>query len=147
MMISQASAQDAPLQHQEPSVPEPTQITGTEVGVASPNVNVIQPPSTGELIFQNVMMVAIMVTLFFVLFILPQRRRAKEHAQMLSALKKGDKVITGGGLIGTVDKLVNDDEIIIELADGIKVTAVRSTVYMPAPKAKPSKAANDTAKG
>ena len=121
----------------------PPMTTGTTAPVGAPGLP--PPPTTGELVFQNIMMVLIMVALFFVLFILPQRRRAREHAQTLSALKKGDKVITGGGLLGTVDTLVNDEEIVVDLGHGLKVTALRNTIYTPAETAK-TPPANDAKK-
>lgn len=65
---------------------------------------------------------------FYIMVIRPQNKRMQEHRSMLNALAKGDKVVTGGGLIGEVVKLVGDDEIQIKLADGVTVTAVRSTV-------------------
>lgn len=88
-----------------------------------------EAPGAGELIFQNLLVVGVLVALFYVLLILPQQRRFKEHGKMLESLKKGDSVITGGGLIGTVDKIVEgSDEIVINLGD-TKVTALRSTIH------------------
>ena len=60
---------------------------------------------------------------------------------MLAALEKGDRVVTGGGLIGTVEKIVNDDELLVNLGGGVKVTAMRSMITGKT-EAKP---ANDTA--
>ena len=86
-------------------------------------------PGASELIMQNLMVVGVLVFLFYILLIMPQQKRFKEHNKMLNALKKGDKVVTGGGLIGTVEKVIEDkDEIVINLGD-IKVTALRSTIH------------------
>tara|TARA_B100001989_G_C24544145_1_gene469571 strand:- start:182 stop:583 length:402 start_codon:yes stop_codon:yes gene_type:complete len=102
-----------------------------------------EAPSAGEAIFMNLGMIAVLVILFYVLLILPQQRRFKEHSKMLDGLKKGDKVITGGGLIGKVEKVVDDKEIMIDLGNGMKVTALRSTIQGTAdPYLKP--AANDS---
>jgi preprotein translocase subunit YajC len=72
------------------------------------------------------------LTLVFVVFyffvIRPQNKRAQEHRQMIAALQVGDKVVTGGGLIGTVKKVVDDNEIVLELAQGVNVHALRSTI-------------------
>ena len=65
--------------------------------------------------------------IFYVLLIRPQQKRAKEHATQLAGIKKGDEVITGGGLRGRVTK-VSDDEIEVEIAQGVRVRAVKSTV-------------------
>lgn len=99
-------------------------------------------PGATELIMQNLMVVGVLVFLFYILLILPQQRRFKEHSKMLNALQKGDRVVTGGGLIGTVEKIVEgEDEIVINLGD-MKVTALRSTIHQkddPRLSAKPSK--------
>jgi preprotein translocase subunit YajC len=79
---------------------------------------------------------------FYFLLIRPQQQKAKEMKAMLSALKRGDKVVTGGGILGTVSKPPADDsrEIEVEIAQGIKVTVLRETI---ASVVKPQ-AANDT---
>lgn len=87
-----------------------------------------EAPSAAEALAWNIGLVLVLVAMFYVMLILPQQRRFKEHSQMLSALKKGDEVITGGGLIGKVDKLVNDKEVIVDLGNGLKVTALRSSI-------------------
>lgn len=76
----------------------------------------------------NLGFVALVVFAFYMLLIRPQQKRFKEHAEMLGALKKGDKVVTGGGLVGKIDKLVGDKEAVIDLGNGVKVTALRSTI-------------------
>ena len=86
-------------------------------------------PGAGQAFAWNMGLVLVLVILFYVLLILPQQRRFKEHGQMLSALKKGDKVVTGGGLIGKIDKIEDgNDEVVVDLGDGHKVTALRSTI-------------------
>lgn len=85
-------------------------------------------PSTSDAIITQIGMILLLVLLFYVLLILPQQRRFKEHSKMLDKLRKGDKVITGGGLIGRVEKVVNDKEVMIDLGSGLKVTALRSTI-------------------
>lgn len=67
---------------------------------------------------------------FYVMVIRPQNKRMQEHRTMLNALAKGDKVVTGGGLLAEVVKLQGDDEVVLELADGVKVTALRNTIMM-----------------
>src|SRR3954453_17211003 len=65
--------------------------------------------------------------IFYLLMIRPQQRRVKEHQAAISAVKKGDEVITGGGIRGRVTK-VTDDEAEIEIAAGVKVRVVKSTI-------------------
>ena len=66
--------------------------------------------------------------IMYCLIIRPQRQQLKKRNEMLSALRRGDTVVTGGGLVGKVTKVVDDHEVEIDLAGGTKVTAVRSTI-------------------
>ena len=76
--------------------------------------------------------------IFYVLMIRPQQRRAKEHQAELAAVKKGDEVITGGGLRGRVTK-VSEGEVEVELAQGVRVRAITSTLtQVLKPNAKPA---------
>lgn len=70
---------------------------------------------------------AIMILIFYFLLIRPQQRQEKERQEMLSRLKKGDVVITSGGLIGTI-AAVQDKEVHVELADKVKVRVAREDV-------------------
>jgi preprotein translocase subunit YajC len=65
---------------------------------------------------------------FYFLLIRPQQKKMKEHREMLVAVRRGDKVVTGGGIIGTVSKVISDDEIQVEIAEGVKVKIARSTL-------------------
>ncbi len=81
---------------------------------------------------------------FYFLLIRPQQQRQKEMKKMLSELKRGDKVITGGGILGAVTK-VKDNEIEVEIAENTRVTVLRDTITAvvnpkPANDSKPAKA-------
>jgi preprotein translocase subunit YajC len=65
--------------------------------------------------------------IFYLLMIRPQQRRVKEHQAAINAVKKGDEVITGGGIRGRVTK-VTDEEAEVEIASGVKVRVVKSTL-------------------
>ncbi len=65
--------------------------------------------------------------IFYVLMIRPQQRRVKEHQAAIAAVKKGDDVVTGGGIRGKVTK-VSDDEAEVEIASGVRVRVVKSTL-------------------
>ena len=65
--------------------------------------------------------------IFYLLMIRPQQRRVKEHQAAIAAVKKGDEIITGGGIRGRVTK-VSDDEAEVEIAQGVKVRIVKSTI-------------------
>lgn len=122
MLISQALAQDTP------PVPETTSET------AVPGDAALTPPSTQNILIQNVAMIVLLVFMFYFLLIRPQQKRFKEHKLMIDALKPGDKVVTAGGIVGTLDKIIDDTEVVIDLGNGIKVTALRATIQTKAEK-------------
>ncbi|GAA4644174.1 preprotein translocase subunit YajC [Pontixanthobacter gangjinensis] len=78
--------------------------------------------------------------IFWFLIIRPQMKRQKEHQEKVSSMKKGDKVVTAGGLIGKIVK-VDDDYADIEIAQGVRVKAVKNTIGDIIPPA--GQAAND----
>jgi preprotein translocase subunit YajC len=87
------------------------------------------PPTAMESVMWNMGVVLVLVILFYVMLIRPQQRRFREHSEMLAGLKKGDKVIVGGGLIGTIEKITDgDQDVTVDLGNGVKVTAVRSAL-------------------
>ncbi len=65
---------------------------------------------------------------FYFLLIRPQQKRMKSHKEMLNQLRRGDRVVTSGGIIGTVNKLVSDTEVVLEIAEGVRVRVIRSTL-------------------
>ena len=65
---------------------------------------------------------------FYFLLIRPQQKKMKDHKALLGSIRRGDKVVTGGGIMGTVAKVIDDDEITIEISDGVKVRVQRSLV-------------------
>jgi preprotein translocase subunit YajC len=70
---------------------------------------------------------ALIFVVFYFFLIRPQQQKAKEQKTMLAAIRRGDRIVTGGGLIGTVAK-VQDDEVLVDLTEGVRVRVVRSTV-------------------
>ena len=84
-------------------------------------------PSGTAAFFFNIFPLVLVFVIFWFLMIRPQQRRMKEHQAQIAAVKKGDRVVTGGGLIGKVTK-VTDTEVEVELSQGVRVTAVKSTL-------------------
>jgi len=66
--------------------------------------------------------------IFYFLLIRPQQKRMKEHKAMLEAVRRGDRVVTNGGLIGTVVKVASDTELQVEIAEGVRVRVMREMV-------------------
>jgi preprotein translocase subunit YajC len=85
-----------------------------------------QPSGTTSFIVQTLPLVAIFV-IFYLLLIRPQQKRMREHQAAVSAVQKGDEVVTGGGIRGRVIK-VTDDEAEVEIAQGVRVRVVKSTL-------------------
>ncbi len=82
--------------------------------------------------------VLIFVIMYF-LILRPQQKRAKDHTELIKNLRRGDTVITTGGLVGKVTKVVDDDQIEVEIADGVRVRQVRSMVSGVRAKGEPVK--------
>ncbi|WP_417727927.1 preprotein translocase subunit YajC [Roseovarius sp.] len=86
---------------------------------------------------QFIPLILIFAIMYFLL-IRPQQKKLKEHKSMVEALRRGDQVVTQGGLIGKVSKVKDDSEIEVELADGVKVRVVRATIAQVLSKTEPA---------
>lgn len=89
-------------------------------------------PSTGSAIFQVLFLGGLFV-LFYFLAIRPQRKRQKEHTDMIAALAKGDEVVTNAGLLGKVVK-VEDDYVVLKVADNVELRFQKHAVSAVLPK-------------
>lgn len=69
-----------------------------------------------------------MVAVMYFLMIRPQQKKAKQHKALVAAVKRGDQVVTSGGIIGTVAKVRSDTEVELEIAEGVRVRVVRGTI-------------------
>jgi preprotein translocase subunit YajC len=83
-------------------------------------------------------LVAIMV-IFYFLMIRPQQRRMRDHQQMVANIRRGDTVVTSGGLIGKVNKVVDEREVLIEFAENVRMRVVKSSVAEVRVKGEPAK--------
>lgn len=82
---------------------------------------------TGGLFLQMVPFLLIFVVIYF-LILRPQQKRAKEHREMVTSLRRGDVVVTSGGLVGKVSKVIDDVEVQVEIAEGVRVKLVRQMI-------------------
>ena len=80
----------------------------------------------GSGIGQFIPLILIFVIFYFFL-IRPQQKKVKEHKAMGESLKRGDKVVTSGGITGTVERLIDNDKVEVEIAENVKVEIVKST--------------------
>ncbi|MGR3759685.1 preprotein translocase subunit YajC [Roseobacteraceae bacterium NS-SX3] len=91
----------------------------------------------GGAIAQFLPLILIFVIMYFLL-IRPQQKKMKEHQAMVQGLRRGDQVVTQGGLIGKVAKVKEDNEVEVELAEGVKVRVVKSTIAQVLNKTEPA---------
>jgi preprotein translocase subunit YajC len=92
----------------------------------------------GDLMTQLLPFVLIFVIMYF-LILRPQQKRVKAHQEMVKNVRRGDTVVTSGGLVGKVTKVIDDDQIEVEIADGIRVRQVRAMVSDVRAKGEPVK--------
>tara|TARA_B100000963_G_C22632515_1_gene675727 strand:- start:12 stop:296 length:285 start_codon:yes stop_codon:yes gene_type:complete len=81
----------------------------------------------GSGIAQFIPLILIFVIFYFFL-IRPQQKRVKDHKLMVDNLKRGDEIITSGGIIGTIDRVMEDDRIEVIISENVKVQIIRSTI-------------------
>jgi preprotein translocase subunit YajC len=81
----------------------------------------------GQGIAQFIPLILIFVIFYFFL-IRPQQKRVKDHKAMVSSLKRGDEIITSGGIIGTIEKVMEDDRIEVNIGENVKVQIIKSTI-------------------
>lgn len=97
------------------------------------------PAGGGDLIMQLLPFLLIFVIIYF-LILRPQQKRAKAHREMVAAVRRGDTLVTSGGLVGKVAKVVDEHEVLLEIAEGTKVRIVRSMIQEVRVKGEPAKA-------
>ncbi len=89
--------------------------------------------------FTSFIPLILIFAIMYFLLIRPQQKKAKDHQAMVAALRRGDQVVTSGGLIGKVVRVKDEaNEIEVELAEGVKVRVVRSTVAQVLSKTEPA---------
>lgn len=90
-----------------------------------------------ESLGQFVPLILVFLVMYFFL-LRPQQKKMKEHKAMLEALRRGDKVVTGGGILGTIVKVGPDDEVTVEVADGVRLRVLRSSITAVTAKTEPA---------
>ena len=92
----------------------------------------------GGMLMSLLPFVLIFVIMYF-LILRPQQKRVKAHAEMVKNVRRGDTVVTNGGLIGRVTKVVDDDQVEIEIAEGVRIRHMRSMLSDVRAKGEPVK--------
>lgn len=97
-----------------------TSAVSTSATAAAPGAG--EPSAIGA-----AMPLILIFVVFYFLLIRPQQKRLRQHDEMVKSLRRGDKVVTGGGVIGTVSK-VEDDVLVLEIAPDVKIRVMRDTI-------------------
>ena len=87
--------------------------------------------------FEALLPLVLIFVVFYFLLIRPQQKKQKHHKEMLGAIRRGDRVVTGGGIVGTVTKVIDDKELAVEITDGVKVRVQRALVASVISKTEP----------
>src|SRR5262245_16267577 len=98
-----------------------------------------QAPGGGSDFLIQLMPIILMFVIFYFLLLRPQQQRMKHHREMVANIRRGDTVVTSGGIIGKVTKVKDDGEIEVEIADNTRVRVIRSTVAEVRVKGEPAK--------
>lgn len=85
------------------------------------------PGGSGDFLI-SIMPFALIFVIIYFLIIRPQQKRVKQHQEMIAGIRRGDTVVSGGGLVGKVTKLVDDREVQIEISEGVKVKIIRQMI-------------------
>ncbi|MBS4084402.1 MAG: preprotein translocase subunit YajC [Rhizobiales bacterium] len=96
------------------------------------------PAGGSDMLVSLLPFIAIFVIMYF-LILRPQQKRVKAHTEMVKNLRRGDTVITNGGVIGKISKVIDDHEVEVEIADGVKIRQVKQMVTEVRAKGEPVK--------
>jgi preprotein translocase subunit YajC len=96
-----------------------------------------QSGDTASALSSFIPLILIFAIMYFLL-IRPQQKKVKEHRAMVEALRRGDQVVTQGGIVGKVTKVKDDGEIMVEIADGVQVRVIKGTVAQVLSKTEPA---------
>ena len=98
---------------------------------------------TNSMLISLLPFILIFVIMYF-LILRPQQKKVKDHAEMVKNIRRGDTIVTSGGLVGKVTKVVDDEQVEFELAEGVRVRQLRSMISGVRTKGEPAKEKGDT---
>jgi preprotein translocase YajC subunit len=84
--------------------------------------------SPEKMMMDNVLILGMLFFIFYFILIRPQQKRLKQHTELMKALAKGNRVITGGGLIGVISKFEGDEVVVLEISPNVKVRVTRDSI-------------------
>ena len=136
-LIPEAMAQTEPTATPAPAGPTPSTQTGT-VAPGGPNDAPVEPPSVLSL-FEQLIPIIVVMGIVYILVIRPRARREREQLAALRNVRRGDTLVTTGGLVGKVSKAIDDNEVEIEIAPNVRVRLLRSAISEVRAKGEPVK--------
>jgi preprotein translocase subunit YajC len=89
--------------------------------------------------------ILLIIPVFYFLLIRPQQKKAKEHKALISAVKRGDRVVTTGGILGVVTKVIDNGEVQLEIAEGVRIRILRGSISDVVNRSEPARAQDNTA--
>lgn len=101
------------------------------------------PGAQSGLDLMSILPLILIFAVFYFLLIRPQQKKLKEHKTMVDALRRGDRIVTAGGIIGMVTRVGAEEDVTVEIAEGVRVRIVRSTITTVLAKTEPSRAGRD----
>ena len=90
--------------------------------------------------FESIIPLILIFGIMYFLLIRPQQKKLKDHQAMVAALRRGDQIVTQGGIVGKVTKVRDEQEVEVEIAEGVKVRVVKATVAQVLNKTEPAEA-------
>src|SRR5215217_6412172 len=96
-------------------------------------------PLGGDNLMVSMLPFVLIFVIMYFLILRPQQKRVKEHAEVVKNLRRGDTIVTSGGLVGKVTKVVDDEQVEVEIADGVRVRQMRGMVTDVRAKGEPVK--------
>ena len=96
------------------------------------------PGGSGDMLMSLLPFILIFVIMYF-LILRPQQKRVKQHREMVKNLRRGDTIITSGGIVGKVTKVIDDDQVEMEITDGVRIRQVRGMISDVRAKGEPVK--------
>ncbi len=86
------------------------------------------PAAAGGDFLTSLMPIILIFVVFYFLLLRPQQKRMREHKDVISNLRKGDRVVTGGGVLATVKNTTHKDEVVLEISKGVEITVLRGSI-------------------
>jgi preprotein translocase subunit YajC len=105
-----------------------------------------QAAGDGASSYGSLLMFLPILVVFYFFLIRPQQQRAKQQKQMLEGLRRGDKIVTSGGIIGTIAKVLSDTEVAVDIAENVRVRVLRSLISQVLAKPEPAGKSKDSDK-